>query len=878
MKLIKCYVENFGCLHQFTYQFEEELTTINEMNGWGKSTFAVFVRSMFYGMPKNTKRNLDENERKKYTPWNGGTMGGNLVFEVHGKTYKMERFFDIAEKDDIFTLYDYQTNLVSTDYSSNIGEEMFGIDLDAYAKSAYISQDAIEIGTNDSINAKLGNLLDSDNDINNFDTAIKNLKEAKKKYKMQGRKGSIPEAELEITKKNVKLEKKESIREALAERTKQMKQIKMEKEKINKELEEVKEKVGKAAKYESYEQKKKQYDEIVLAVADKKQEIVKTKEFFKTGIPSEKAVMGCSQAITTLEQLKGEQKSYLLTDQENKQIKLFEERIAEGVFSNETLDSMEKKNRKYNEIAIKIEDGKLSATQEQEKEEGDKFFQKGIPTDEELFTFSSYITEIHRQETEIAKMEAVDKIEVTKSMESKKKSFPILIVFAIVFFCAGTMLYIFEKDPYAIAAIGIGFICMGIQTIWKSKSTKQTKQEDEQNAKIEEERTKEIECWIQKKEELKNKIESFLQRFAIIGYSDSYLEPLMQIRDRKTKYIALLEKIKKVDVQELEEDKEEQAKSLETFLKAMEEETCANDLDWEKGLQNIRERYNQFLVLRKRREQAAENKVKIKDYEERIQKFLQGFQGEADEDYFGSLDRIKSKVEEWNRLNLEEKKVLETKTRMEEASDFKEWVELKGEMLAIETIRTEETKLEEKRENQNELEKKIQDSMNELLDKADELNEIEQEKIILEEQLEKDIKKFEVIEGTIKYLEEAKELFSTHYLKGLRKSFETYMERVGDKNISGAKIDAKMEVSIDKNGAMRKLDYFSRGNKDLINVCARFALVDALFEEEKPVLILDDTFVNFDGEKLEKVLELLEEISKVYQVIYLVCHESRVNK
>ena len=55
----------------------------------------------------------------------------------------------------------------------------------------------------------------------------------------------------------------------------------------------------------------------------------------------------------------------------------------------------------------------------------------------------------------------------------------------------------------------------------------------------------------------------------------------------------------------------------------------------------------------------------------------------------------------------------------------------------------------------------------------------------------------------------------------------------------------------------------------------RLALVDAMYGEEKPFLILDDPFVNLDQEKVTAGNELLNEVSKEYQVIYFTCHDSR---
>ena len=57
MKLIKCYVENFGTLSKYSLSFSDNLTIIKEDNGFGKSTLATFIKAMFYGLPKSKKSN-----------------------------------------------------------------------------------------------------------------------------------------------------------------------------------------------------------------------------------------------------------------------------------------------------------------------------------------------------------------------------------------------------------------------------------------------------------------------------------------------------------------------------------------------------------------------------------------------------------------------------------------------------------------------------------------------------------------------------------------------------------------------------------------------------------------------------------------------------
>ena len=62
----------------------------------------------------------------------------------------------------------------------------------------------------------------------------------------------------------------------------------------------------------------------------------------------------------------------------------------------------------------------------------------------------------------------------------------------------------------------------------------------------------------------------------------------------------------------------------------------------------------------------------------------------------------------------------------------------------------------------------------------------------------------------------------------------------------------------------------------MVNICLRMALVDAMYKEEKPFLVMDDPFVNLDKEKMELAKGFLRAISKEYQVLYFTCHESRI--
>lgn len=180
MRLIGCYIENFGALHEFKLKFNEGVTVMNAPNGFGKTTFAAFIRAMLYGLPRGNKSSLEKDMRRKYSPWQGGRFGGWLDFEIDGKCYRAERFFGDRPARDSFTLYELPNLRPSTRFTEALGVEIFGLDADSFERSACMSQ-LSETGklSTDAIRAKLGNLVEDTEDVNNCDKALANLRKAR---------------------------------------------------------------------------------------------------------------------------------------------------------------------------------------------------------------------------------------------------------------------------------------------------------------------------------------------------------------------------------------------------------------------------------------------------------------------------------------------------------------------------------------------------------------------------------------------------------------------------------------------------------------------------------------------------------------------------
>lgn len=183
MKLLSLHIENFGKLSNFDYVFHDGLNALNQLNGWGKTTFASFLKAMFYGMEKRGRLKSYVAERSRFAPWQGGVYGGSVIFEHNEKTYKVLRTFAQTPEGDRFELVDVKSGTISRDFSTRLGEEIFGVGSETFSVTTFFGQGQLEGEINDEVRAFLtgvnglnSDLEVSDKAINALDRSIKNLK------------------------------------------------------------------------------------------------------------------------------------------------------------------------------------------------------------------------------------------------------------------------------------------------------------------------------------------------------------------------------------------------------------------------------------------------------------------------------------------------------------------------------------------------------------------------------------------------------------------------------------------------------------------------------------------------------------------------------
>ena len=300
MKLLSCKVDGFGCLRDRFFDFSSNPVCIMSDNGTGKTTLTVFIKSMLYGL-------TDKNDRKKYTPWDGGTFGGTLEFESSKGRFRIERYFGKKASDDRFKLINLETGLESDDYSENIGVELFGIDADSYAKSTYMPQGNKDFSATTSITTKLGELIEASDDAKSFDSAVSLLEDYMRDLKLfKGRGGLIAERE----DKKYEIEKKitdiESALSALSEKRETLENYEKELAEIAEKSKELDEKRKKIANDKVVLNNIKFYEDLKGKAEEKAAEYERAVAAFGENAPTENEVETVSEAAREVVRIKSD--------------------------------------------------------------------------------------------------------------------------------------------------------------------------------------------------------------------------------------------------------------------------------------------------------------------------------------------------------------------------------------------------------------------------------------------------------------------------------------------------------------------------------------------------------------------------------------------
>ncbi|SHJ33165.1 ATP-binding protein [Parasporobacterium paucivorans] len=893
MKLIRCNIENFGTLHHFSYEFKDGINTINELNGWGKSTFAAFIKAMFYGMEgTRSRKNLEDEQRKKYKPWQGGAYGGSIEFELKGREYKIERFFGTKAKDDVFKLFNQATGLVSNDYSENIGEEMFHLDTAAYSRSTYIPQNAVSVMSNDSINAKLSSLIEKtdENDINNYESAMKLLENSKKEYFKIGGRGKLNLMKNQLTSLEAELERCSLKAEASMEWNRKLHTLLLQKKDTKENLKIVKGQIEETGIFEAQVARLQAYRELFETEDRLRAGLEPLQLFFKDRVPSDDELKLCDSLVLDSLKLKGELESVGLTDRDYAVRKNLEDFFATGIPEEQSIAANDRLFEQYRENQIRIRAGELTEDERRRMAGLESFFRSRVPEESEINQFIDELPKMNDLEKEL--ISEKKQLELLKALQDRRnpayekgrgvgKSADIIktaVLLSIGLFAAvfGLLWAATQVVPGLVCILaGCVVFVIGIMSIKKRKA--------KDAAKVQEEKSDELQAVQEKIDGLtaeKNRTESELQRF-LSNYAtglnpDSYYSILSMIKTRTREYQDIQAKRGNLAQSALRSTQSALAEQIDRCIGPYCPDLSIPFAEKENIWKQVKKYKNEYQDVLRKVTNFEEITQKYRDRESALSGILDKYFDTPLEEQMEKVGMLKDRRREYIRLKSE----LETsRIKLEQftkENDIPAMNNAVAPPCSLSELKEKEKNLEWKREAESEEENYVREQIRTLSEEADRCPELEGEIEQLKEEIEVGEKQLNIINETMECLGEAKDRFATRYMESLKRGFEKYISILDNGTLGETSIDVQFNIDVTSHGAQKSIDYFSAGYRDLIGIAARFALIEALFINEKPFVILDDPFSNLDGEKLKNVLGLMEEIAAKYQLIYFVCHDSRV--
>ncbi|OQC10835.1 MAG: chromosome segregation protein [Tenericutes bacterium ADurb.Bin087] len=133
-----------------------------------------------------------------------------------------------------------------------------------------------------------------------------------------------------------------------------------------------------------------------------------------------------------------------------------------------------------------------------------------------------------------------------------------------------------------------------------------------------------------------------------------------------------------------------------------------------------------------------------------------------------------------------------------------------------------------------------------------------------------------LLEVAQKLLKHANQQLAARYLTPLENNVNDLIKKLKLDGYAVA-FDGNSEIKLKDENSTEYYDfaYYSAGSQDTISFLVRIALINLVYQDLKPFMILDDTFVNFDDKKIKLVRPLLEKLAENNQIIYFTCSSSR---
>lgn len=872
MKMISCHVENFGKLHDYSVDFSDGVNIICEENGWGKSTFAAFVRAMFYGLEGERKRSIAENERKRYKPWQGGVFGGQLVFEIQGQAYRISRIFHDKEVNDEFELRDAKTNLPSKDYSRKIGEELFKINREAFMRTVFIGQSECETSATDDINAKIGNLTDNSNDLNNFDAADKRLKEMINGLNPERVTGSISKRREEINKYERIVRDGQEISESIDTYQEYLHTEEEAYEALREQMQRAGGKQKKVSKLQAAIAKKSEWERLKKAVLRKREEAEMHGKKFPGEIPSGEEVKRKISECSEMEKADERASFYRMTEAEKSEFSALTAVFNGGLPAPSDIDEKIEEAGRLRRISQEYSLGQMSPEEKARLGELEVYFE------DEPDSVASIVGKWNIRNTKKTALPSNQAalMALKNSMAAGKpqgmKKFSLLLLVGLLLAILGIILTIAAAPVIGIIMVVLGVLLLLLGVL---VSVRKPASEQEQMSPEFENLKRNIDEDAAFIAEADQEIKDYLAAHGKIFDEYAVSAMLQEITAEAVEYSSLKKKAKKAK----ESTQAAEIKSLQQSINAflLKYGVTSTELKYADDLYVLKDKAARYAELKDKKDNFKRAESRYRAIRDNIYAFLEGYGYEPAGNCFLQLNDIREALDDYKRAAEALKDTEAELERFEQETDISmlEKMQAEEQLPTLEELNQTIMQLTEDMEKVHNTILVYNKNLEELQEKYDEW---EESRIKLEElktlQAAEQKKYKHILTARIK-LGLAKEAMTAKYADPILEGFCKYYEWISGESADRFHIDANTKVTVEELGKQRETDTLSTGYRELIGICLRMALVDAMYREETPVLIMDDPFANLDDKKILAGRDFIKKIAETYQLIYFTCSNSR---
>ena len=874
MKLISCHIENFGKLHAFAYEFQPGINVILKENGWGKTTLTAFLTVMFYGFINEHKRSPLENERKRYTPWQKGTYGGQLVFVQKNKRYRLERTFGKKASEDTFSLTDATTNLATTDFSSQIGEELFGIDRASFAKTLYLAQQDCQTNVTPGISAKIGNLADEQADISGYETVKQKFKTALNHLTPKRKTGEINRLEQQKSELLAQLNQRPVVLKQAGELKEKSSKQRLAIQQLQQQQAALQQKMQALSKLKDQQVLATQYQTLQSEQQKLKAQLTELKNSFPKDLPTLEEISTCQQLAGQLESQHQSLKDQQLTPRQQQQLAELQQQFSQQSLDQTVLQQQTAALSRLQKLRQLSQNQQLSELELQQLQSEQQYFAEHPLNTQNLAELAELLKQWQIAETELQQKKAAfsawQQLNPQPPMFDSKKQ-PLSWLTALLGISAIILLFIFQQTFWGIFLL----LAAGIVGWLANKNMRQQKAKINVQAKKSTTLANEMQTVQNNLTDLTAKLSKKMQAVQLNLTIDELATQLPALQLRYQQFQQLQQRFQAAQNSQQKTAAQQLQQKLSAFLAAYGiTVTTATEITLQ--LQQLAFNWQQYQQLRKQQQTVDRKKAAIKDKNLQLTSFFAKY----------GLKPLPETSMQLQKLRDGLLKIIELQQKLQEISTQVAGFKAKHDVSQLAELVTNDPETLEKinqefTANKQQLDqlqaqlKIFSDQQTELLDRLQQLDQTADQLAGLQEKLAALKHRYQIIKLTDKYLKKAKDNFSARYMQPIMESFEHYHQFLAAADPHKYQLDAELNLQITESGGEHDLEFLSDGYQDLVGICRRMSLIDAMYPAEQPLIIFDDPFANLDQAKLQGGLRLLQELGKNHQIIYLTCHPSR---